>query len=131
LAGWLLLVLIPVCTGCSEVKWDRDFSKGLQRAAQLRRRALVQFHSNISSECRKMDKDVFPDPEVQKQLSRFVPIRVDVHLNQKLAERYNVVVTPSFLVFRPGLKGMELLSQHGGAMDADTFRIFLIKNSLY
>jgi thiol:disulfide interchange protein DsbD len=128
--GLLVLALI-VTTGCSQVEWQHDLNKGLQRASVTGRRALVEFYSPFNKECQKMQNEVFSDPEVQKVMGRFVLIRVNKALNKQAADRFNAVVLPTYVVLRPGRNGMEVVGQRTGSMDKETFRLFLIKNSLY
>lgn len=127
LVRYLLLGTLPaLACGCSPVRWEGNYQRGLAEASQLRRRALVQVHSNVSGDCRQMEDEVFSDPEVQKLLQGFVPIRVDAMLDRVIVEQLGVQVVPTFLVIRPDLT---VAGSHAGTMSAEKFRIFLIKNT--
>jgi thiol:disulfide interchange protein len=127
-AGLLIaaIALIGSSAGCSPVRWERNYQTGVQRAAQLGRRALVQFHSHMNPACREMDEEAFADPDVQRMLQNFVCIRVDDVMDRKLAEQFGVQVLPSFYVIRPD---MTLAGSQAGKLDAEKFRIFLIKHT--
>ncbi len=127
----IMVLLVTLATGCSQVEWEHSLDKGIQRASVTGRRALVEFYSPFNNQCQQMEKEVFSDPEVQKIMGRFVLIRVNRDLNKQAAENFNVVVLPTYIVLRPGQNGMEVVGQRTGLLDKETFRLFLIKNSLY
>ena len=126
-----IVLLMALAGGCSQVKWEHSLDDGLQRASVTGRRALIEFYSPFNNQCQQMENEVFSDPEVQKIMGRYVIIRVNRALNKKAAENFNVVVLPTYVVLRPGPNGMEVVGQRVGLMDKETFRLFLIKNSLY
>lgn len=121
-----LVVLTALAAGCSPVRWERDYEAGVQRATQLNRRALVQFHSHLSQACREMDEQAFADPDVQKIMQHFVCIRVDDMVDRKLSEQFGVQVLPSFFVIRPDMTLSP--GSQTGKLDAERFRAFLIKH---
>lgn len=97
----------------------------MQQAAAGRRRALVEFYAAVSPVCRQMDDEVFSEPEVQATMEGFVPIRLDLYLDQQWADQYSVTEAPTFLVLRPD---GSVAGTATGFMDAETFRVFLIKH---
>ncbi len=119
--AWLLVA--PV--GCSSIIWETDLETGMARAQREGRRALVQFHTLANPDCTAMEHEVFADEEVQKLMARFVPIRLDAVLNQKLAQQFNVEVVPAFLIVRPD---RQLAGIYSGRMSAEKFRLFLIRH---
>jgi len=121
-AALLVAASTPLVAGCSSVRWGYDFEEGMRKAAQERRRAIVQFYS-LNRACHEMDREVFTEAEVQERMQEFVPIRLDYHLNRRLAEQFGVQVVPSFIVFRPD---GQPAGSHAGKMDADKFKFFLI-----
>ena len=58
-------VSIPLVSGCSYVQWERDYNTGLKKAAEQRRRAVIQFYS-MNKDCYEMDREVFSDSDVQE-----------------------------------------------------------------
>jgi len=61
-----------------EVQWIDSFA-GARTVARLSSRPVLLFrHHPTCPACRSMKKDVFGDPAVQKQLTRFVPAMSDV-----------------------------------------------------
>ncbi len=118
-------MLLVTLVGCNAIIWETDLETGMARARQEGRRALVQFHTLASPDCRAMEHEVFADQEVQELMARFVPIRLDAVLNQKLAQQFNVEVVPTFLIVRPD---RQLAGIHNGRMSAENFRLFLIRH---
>lgn len=121
----LCLISVPTLFGCSSVNWEHDYQNGLAKASQLRRRALVQVHSNISPECREME-EVFSDPDVQQLMQNFVPIRLDTVMHRGIVEQLGIQAVPTFLIIRPDLT---VAGSHAGALSAEKFRIFLIRHT--
>ena len=117
--------LIPLTAGCSTVKWEHDYKKGVKRAAQMRKRVLLQFHSNINPDCMDMERKVFTDPEVQKLMGEYVAVRLDYLLNKQLADDLDVQIVPTFLILRHD--GV-IVGSHVGKMDETKFKYFLIKH---
>ncbi|MHC4441355.1 MAG: thioredoxin family protein [Planctomycetota bacterium] len=116
--------LISLLAGCSTIQWEHDYKKGVRRAAQLRKRVLVQFHSNVNPDCIEMDRKVFTDPEVQKLMGEYVAVRLDYLLNKKLADDLDVQIVPTFLVLR---HDGAIVGSHVGKMNETKFKYFLIK----
>jgi len=121
---FLLAVAVSLVAGCGSVHWEHNYQKGVTRAAQLRKRSLIQFYSPLDADCLAMDREVFSNPDVQKALNEFVAIRLDYMLNKRLADDLNVQVLPSFFVLRPDGR---IMGSYSGRMDEQKFRIFLLK----
>jgi len=122
----LATLFVALSSGCGWVQWERSFETGMKRAATQRRRAVVQFYSAINGDCLEMDRNVFTDPEVQDLMRNFVAIRLDSVLNNNLAQNFNVQTVPTFFVIRPD---GQIAGSASGLMEAEKFRIFLIKYS--
>lgn len=112
--------------GCSPVQWQYSYEKGMRQALQQRRRVLVQFASTVSMDCQEMDAKVFSNSEVQQLMQKFVAVRLDTVLHQDLVKQFNVQTVPTFFVIRPD---GQIVGSHVGTMDAEKFRMFLIKYS--
>jgi thioredoxin-related protein len=121
-------ILAVALVGCGPTRWEMTLERGLTRAAKEQRPALVMFASAMSADCIAMDRDVFPDPQVQKAMETFVPVRLDFLMNRKLAEQLGVTTVPTFLVFRPD---RSVAGMAEGKMDVARFGVFLIKYRYY
>jgi len=123
----LASALLGLGSGCTGVNWEHDQEAGLRKAAKNRQRAVIEFVSGFDEATSKMDKEVFADPDVVRLMQRFVPIRLDVGMDPKLAEQFGVKQTPWFVVVRPD---MTVSGTSQAIMKPDQFRLFLIRNSL-
>lgn len=121
----LAISLAGAMSGCSSINWERDYKTGLQRVGSERRRALVEFVTAMNAESREMD-EVFEDPEVQRLMQNFIPIRVDAIMDKQLADQYGVQTLPAFYIIRADYT---VAGVAAGKMDADKFRAFLIKHT--
>jgi len=124
----VLLSAVACLVGCGPVRWESSLDAGLSKAANERRPALVMFSSVASPDCMEMDRDVFEDPDVQKVLQSFVPVRLEYVLHGKLAKELGVQTVPTFVVYRPD---RTVAGVHEGRMDVRSFTVFLIKYRYY
>ena len=124
--GGMILAACELIVGCGPIQWETSYDKGMRQAMDQRRRVLVEFVSRVSPDCADMDMSVFSDADVQKLMQKFVAIRLDTVFDKELAKYFNVQATPSFFVIRPD---GQIVGSHSGKLDAEKFRIFLIKSS--
>ena len=125
----IALTALATCgliAGCGSVQWQYSFDKAQRQAAQQRRRMLVEFASAASMDCQEMDAKVFTNAEVRQLMQRFVPVRLDTVFHRDLARQFNVQTTPTFFVIR---HDGQIVGSYAGKLDAEKFRIFLIKYS--
>lgn len=115
---------LPWVTGCGG--WHGSLERGVEEAQRTGKRVLVQFYE-FNEACRQMDDEVFSDEEVRKLMDqRYVPVRLDGWMHRERAEQYGVVQYPTFLIFR---RDGTLAGSRVGAMNAESFRAFLIKHA--
>ena len=125
----IVLAALAACdliAGCGSIQWQYSYDQGRREAAQQRRRMIVEFASTASMDCREMDAKVFSNPDVRQLMQRFVPVRLDTVFHRDLARQFNVQTTPTFFVIRPD---GQIVGSYAGKMDAEKFRVFLIKYS--
>ena len=124
--GGVILATCEMVVGCGPIQWETSYDKGMRRAMDQRRRVLVEFVSRMSPDCADMDMNVFSEADVQKLMQKFVAIRLDTVFDKELAKYFNVQATPAFFVIRPD---GQVVASHSGKLEAEKFRIFLIKSS--
>lgn len=125
-------VIVAACvavsaSGCGGRLWSYDLQSGLRRAQKDRKLILVEFSRLNCPYTAQMDVDVFPDPDVQREMEDFIAVRLDVNTHRAEATRRNVTITPTFLVAR---SNGTILRRHDGALSADAFRRFLIRANI-
>lgn len=127
LAAALLLGVLPgALLGCSEsaagpvlpegpLTWqelggsadvDQQLQSALVAAKTAGQPVVVDFWASWCLPCKKLEKEVFPQPAVKKALARFVRIKFDTTTDseavQKVQARYSVTSMPTLLFFTPG-----------------------------
>ena len=83
------------------VGWADDYAEAISTSAITGRSALLYFTSGGCPNCRKMDR-VFADPEVVRSVQGFVPVRIDAWQERELANRFNVIGVPAYVVVDSG-----------------------------
>jgi YHS domain-containing protein/thiol-disulfide isomerase/thioredoxin len=108
-----LLVVLGLTAAVAEsaelIPWFTDFQQACELAAEQRRLVLLHFYNDNCEPCRRLEQNVFSQPQVAQAVSQsYVPVKVHAGRNPALATRYqvqrwptDVIVTPSGLeVFR-------------------------------
>jgi thiol:disulfide interchange protein len=111
-----------------EIAWFTSFDEARRHAARSGKRIVVMFYTDWCGYCRKMNREVFPNPAVVAQSKRFVYLRLNAEDGREgtaLATRYGVNGFPSSFVmdhqgsilsvipgFVPAQKWIELLAPH-------------------
>ena len=85
------------------LKWMTDEAAAVAKARSEGRPLLVDFGAEWCPPCKKMESNTFPDEAVQRELGRFVLLRIDcsheTEQNQALQVKYQSQTLPSVLVF--------------------------------
>jgi thiol:disulfide interchange protein len=91
----------------SELSWVLDdLDHGLETAREQRKLVLIDFTGYTCTNCRWMEANMFPRPEVERELSRFVRVRLftdgrgDLDRKQQIFERdrFRTVALPLYAV---------------------------------
>ncbi|MBS1788480.1 MAG: thioredoxin family protein [Acidobacteria bacterium] len=122
--------------GGAEAKWHETYDAALQKAKAENRPAFLNFTGVTCTNCRWMEKNMFPDPAVKKELEKFVLAelytdREDTPEHQKLdeengklqAEKFGTVALPLYAVIDPN--GNILAKFPGLTRDKKEFVAFL------
>ncbi len=95
------------------ITWLRDESQALAQAQRERRPLLVDFSAEWCLPCKEMERRTFADPAVQRELARFVLVRIDctegTEQSDALQKKYESETLPSVILFnRRGEKTAKL-----------------------
>ncbi len=92
----------------STIAWVSDYQQGLEAARRQDKRVLLYFTATWCPPCSRMKKVVWPDPRVDRLVSRFfIPVRGDLSdrnpqsPSSKLAERFGVEYIPTLIILDP------------------------------
>ncbi len=135
MAGWMLTRIMPSADIVHGLRFHRVTTVGevntqLAKAKRKGKPVLVDFFANWCIDCKLMERQVFADSKVQKELAAFVLLKADVTKNDQAArnleQHFNVVAPPTFIFFNA--HGKELKKyQLIGKMDAKSFYKYLLR----
>jgi thiol:disulfide interchange protein DsbD len=115
-----------------ELPWIvNDFDTALLQARATNQRLLVDFTGYTCTNCRWMEANMFPRPEVARELSRFVRVRLYTdgvgdpyeRFQQMEEELFGTVALPYYAVF--DIDGEPVVAFGGLTRDRDQFTAFL------
>lgn len=115
----MFLILLISCFSCKEnssdsvsaknenaaVRWEK-MSAGIQNTGSVKKPVLMFFYTEWCIYCKKMDSEVFSDPEISQYLNEnFVSMRVNPEKESGSIEIMGEKVTPSKLMAYAGANG--------------------------
>jgi thiol:disulfide interchange protein DsbD len=115
-----------------ELSWIvNDFDGALKQAAAADQRILVDFTGYTCTNCRWMEANMFPRPDVAREMSRFVRVRLYTdgqgdqfeRLQEMEEQMLGTVALPYYAVLTPD--GQPIVAFGGLTRDADRFLRFL------
>lgn len=95
--------------------WLRDEAQAVAQASREHRPLLVDFGAEWCLPCKEMERRTFADPAIQRELSRFVLLRIDctegTQESEALQKKYDSETLPSVLLFDGSGKKVAKLSE--------------------
>lgn len=81
------------------VQWVATVEEAFSRAKLTGKPVFVDVHAEWCGWCKKLERDVFPQPEVASLLNtQFIPVRVDTQEDMAFPQKYNVQGLPTLLI---------------------------------
>jgi thiol:disulfide interchange protein DsbD len=110
LFGSVSWFLAPRAVG---ITWLRDESQAVAQATRERKPLLIDFGAEWCLPCKEMERRTFADPAVQRELARFVLVRIDCtegsEGSEALQKKYDSETLPSVILFnRSGEKVLKI-----------------------
>ncbi len=81
-----------------ETVWLTDYDAALKQAQSTNKLVVIDFFATWCGPCRMMERNTFSDEKVRQCLAGFVPLKIDVDKEPKLAARYGIEGMPTTLV---------------------------------
>lgn len=89
--------LSNVKTEIEQIQWIYSLSDGLKLAQEKNKLLMVYFYANWCSQCKKLDRDTYIDPEVIKLSYDFISVKVNTDENPDDTKTYKVIGPPTIV----------------------------------
>ncbi len=114
-----LLLVAASLSAQGAVKWEHDYSSALKRAKAEKKLIFMDLWTEWCGPCLHLQKNVFPTPEAQAALAKYVPYsalvekrdRTPVPEGTKLAEQFRLNAYPTMIIL--DAEGKEVRRQVG------------------
>lgn len=80
------------------LKWSTSYQDSLEQAKIKKLPVLIKFEASWCVWCEKMEEETFTDPEVKKELEKFVCVKIDVDKQVDIAKAYKIKSLPRTIV---------------------------------
>ena len=105
-------------SGDDKIPWRHDLADARREAATAHKPVLAYFTATWCGPCQEMHRTTWSDSKVESALQAFVPVKLDVDQQSKLAAQYGVDGIPTYMILDAQGKPVRADS---GYRDADEF----------
>lgn len=116
-------------TTVDKLSWHDEYEPALAEARASGKPIFLDFTGYTCTNCRMMEKNVFPRPAIDQRLREFVRVKLwtdDQEVGERhmkfQAEKFGTVALPTYVVLTPD---GETIAIEGYTLDEDRFRQFL------
>jgi len=88
----------PSASAQNNLKWSTSYYNSIQQAKAKDMPVLIKFEASWCVWCEKMEEEVFTEPEVIKELEKFVCINIDIDKQENVAKAYQIKSLPRTIV---------------------------------
>jgi thiol:disulfide interchange protein DsbD len=85
------------------IKSLADLESAVAQANAANKPAMLDFYADWCVECIRMERNTFPEPEVQALLAQLQPLQADVtpndEVDQALMQKFGIIGPPAILFF--------------------------------
>ena len=108
--------------GTELIPWCTNLADAQAQAKSLNKPVFAYFTATWCRPCQSMKKTTWADRNVEKALSAYVPVKLDVDENTQLTTKYHVSSIPLFVIIDDA---GEVKASHAGALAPDEFLSWL------
>lgn len=109
----------------ASVTWRQSLPNALSEAKRTGKPVFIDFTASWCGPCQEMKRGTFTNSKVVAELRRWVPVRIDVDKQEKVAEKYSVEAMPTLAIVKPN---GSVLTRAVGYRDASQLLAFLKTN---
>ena len=106
---------VPSSLTASTTALPEPVASALAEARDSTRPVFIDFYAEWCAPCQTIEGKIIPDPRVQAALDGFIFVKVDMDIELRAGQRFNVVAMPTLLVLSG--EGEELF-RHVGLIEA-------------
>ena len=115
-----------------EEEWTEDYQAALKLAKEKNQPIFIDFTGVTCTNCRKMEKNVFPRPQISELMGKMIKVRLYTDRNRPedkanermMQEKYQSAELPLYVILTPDGKAID---QTGYTPDTEKFQNFLKK----
>jgi protein disulfide-isomerase len=95
-------LVVSTASSAEAIPWAGDYRQAAEQAARDRKLVLLHFWSDDCPPCRRVEANVFPQPDVVSAIqAAYIPVKVHVDRAPELARRYQVTRWPTDVIVTP------------------------------
>lgn len=87
-------------TSSKEIEWLTDYDQALQQAKTDNKLVVIDFFATWCGPCKVMERTTFANERVRSRMKDFVPLKIDVDKQGKIATRYGIQGMPTTAVVK-------------------------------
>ncbi len=123
-AGVVCAAMRPASAGTPEpepISWRSDYAGALEESKASNRLLWIQFTGPWCPNCKRMERDSFPDPEIiQHARESYVPLRLRSDVHEELALGFNLSGLPATIIVAPNREVVAVRQGYLGPDELDS-----------
>ncbi len=123
----LLLLFFCFQNAHSKINWLNSLEKGKKVSLALDKLIIVDFWATWCGPCKMMDRDSWSKESIVDITKNFVPVKLDLEKNSRLAIKYNIRSIPNILIMNAN---GDVIYQSTGYLNEEDLKKLLLKFSL-
>lgn len=96
-----IIVFFSTFLSANAAHWMTSFEDAQKLAIATNKLILIDFWATWCRPCLKMDADTWNQPEVKKLMNNFVPLKIDIDSERRMAQKYSANRIPYVIIIDP------------------------------